>query len=162
MVTHNTVISFPAPFYTLATFLLTSLGLSLPPYPYFTKSTNTHADVTDPDPSSPARQDPDTVDIPFFTVTPARSFSPCHFIIYGGRKGRSSSFVPMNTLYDFLHLMADVSFFVRFELSGCEFSVFKHCFRPIQTQLNVDVIRKLNRVCKSVRTLRQIPIEGLP
>jgi len=37
------------------------------------------ADVTDPDPSIPARQDPDTVDIPFFTVTPARrlvSFSP--------------------------------------------------------------------------------------
>jgi hypothetical protein len=79
MVTHNTVLSFPAPLYTLATFLLTSLGLSLPPYPYFTKSNKTHADVTDPDPSRPARQVPDTVDIPFFTVTPARrlvSFSP--------------------------------------------------------------------------------------
>jgi hypothetical protein len=72
MITHNTELSFPAPLYTLATFLLTSLGLSLPPYPYFTKNTNTHADVTDPDPSIPAGQDPDTVDIPFFTVTPVR------------------------------------------------------------------------------------------
>jgi hypothetical protein len=70
MVTHNTVLSFPAPLYTLATFLLTSLGLSLPPYPYFTKCTNTQADVTDPDPSGPARQHPDTVDIPLLLRQP--------------------------------------------------------------------------------------------
>ncbi len=81
VVTHETVLSFPAPLYTLATLHFIGLGLSHPPYPCFIHVTGLHVTVTDPDPASPTRQDPDRTNSHSITVTSARSpesSSPVH------------------------------------------------------------------------------------
>jgi hypothetical protein len=75
--------SIPCTLYTLASPLLTSLGLSHPPYPCFIHMADPHVRISVPDPAGLTRQDPDIVYYHFGSVATARrpiSTSPLFFL----------------------------------------------------------------------------------